>query len=517
MPAVELYKADGSENHNNVVTHIFHTEQTENIADAYEVGKYDFSGTRKFDAGNNYRSVSFLTVPLKPRGGGETLGALQLINALDPDSGEIIPFSHSYQGFIEALSSAAAVAVQNWKLMERQKQLFDDLVKFVASAIDAKSQYTAKHCARVPAIARLLASEAEKVQTGPLADFGFTSVDEQREFEVSAWLHDCGKVTTPEYVVDKATKLETMYNRIHEIRTRFEVLLRDVRIEAQEAVLGGEDRSVAEKKLAEKERQLHEDFAFVAECNVGTEFIEDDKVERLRKIAQTRWFRHFDDRIGLSWKETRLYAALGEDAKRTDLPAEEHLIADKPEHILPRENWTEERYRKHGFQFDVPEHLYNRGEFYNLSVRKGTLTAEERFKIDEHVAQTIVMLEHIPFPENLKRVPEYAGNHHESPDGTGGPRKLSGDEISMPARILAVADIFEALTSADRPYKRNKTLSEAIEILYELKKQNRIDGDLFELLLTSGAYRVYALAFLEPEQIDDVDISRYIARAPLTQ
>jgi hypothetical protein len=355
-----------------------------------------------------------------------------------------------------------------------------------------------------------LAREAEKVDSGPLAGFRFNTADEQREFEVSAWLHDCGKVTTPEYVVDKATKLETIYNRIHEIRTRFEVLLRDARIERYEAVLAGEDRAVAESKLYERERQLHEDFAFIAECNVGGEYMEDDKIARLKSLASIRWLRHFDDRLGLSWGETRRRAALKDAADDVSLPVAEHLLADKSEHVVPRENWTEERYRRYGFQFDVPENLYNRGELYNLSVRTGTLTAEERFKIDEHVAQTIVMLEHIPFPDNLRRVPEFAGNHHEALDGSGGPRKLSTDEISIPARILAVADIFEALTSTDRPYKRNKTLSEAVEILNDLKNQKRIDPDLFSLLLTSGAYRVYALAFLEPDQIDEVDISRYV-------
>lgn len=509
MP-VELYDSDGNENHHNVVTHIFHSEQTENIPDAYEIGKYDFSGTRKFDELNNYRSVSFLTVPLKPRGGGDILGALQLINAIDPETNEIIPFPESLQGFVEALSSAAAVAVQNWKLMERQKRLFDDLVRFVASAIDGKSPYTARHCARVPEIARLLAREADKVTSGPLADFHFNSPEQNREFEVSAWLHDCGKVTTPEYVVDKATKLETIYNRMHEIRTRFEVLLRDARLEHRDAILAGEDRASADSRLAEKVKQLHDDYAFVAECNVGTEYMEDEKLSRLERIASIPWLRHFDNRIGLSWRETRRFDELDEGKTLPALPVEEKLLEDKPEHIVLREYWTEKRYRRYGFKFAVPDYLYNRGELYNLSVRAGTLTAEERFKIDEHVAQTIVMLEHLPFPDDLKRVPEYAGTHHEAPDGSGYPRKLSGSELSIPARIMAIADIFEALTSTDRPYKRDKTLSEAIDILHQMKTENQVDPDLFNLLLTSGAYKIYGLAFLEPAQIDEVDISRYV-------
>ena len=473
------------------------------------MGEYDFSGTREFDAKNNYRSISFLTVPLKPRGGGDVLGALQLINAIDQETGEIIPFDESLQGFVAALSSAAAVAVQNWNLMDRQKRLFDDLVRFVASAIDAKSPYTARHCARVPEIARILAREAEKKQSGPFADFAFSDASKQREFDVGAWLHDCGKVTTPEYVVDKATKLETIYNRIHEVRTRFEVLLRDARIERHQAVLSGADADIADKELLRKEQELHRDFAFLAECNVGSEYMADDKLDRLKNIALITWDRYFDDRLGLSWAEQRRFEDLGDDGPTT-LPVREMLIADRPEQVVPRENWTQESYDQFDFRFTVPECLYNRGELYNLSVRRGTLTDEERFKIDEHVAQTIVMLEHLPFPDDLRRVPEYAGTHHEFSDGTGYPRKLVASQLSVPARIMAIADIFEALTSTDRPYKKDKTLSEAIEILYQMKQQGQIDSDIFELMVSSGAFREYAEKFLEPSQIDIVDVERYL-------
>ncbi len=511
MKPVPLYDVDGNENHRNVVTHTFHTEQTENIRDAYEVGEYDFSGTREFDVGNNYRSVSFLTVPLKPRGGGDVLGALQLINAVDPESGEIVPFREEFRGFVEALSSGAAVAVQNGKLMERQKQLFDDLVRFVASAIDAKSPYTARHCARVPEIAKILAEKAQESESGPFARFRFENAEQKREFEVGAWLHDCGKVTTPEYVVDKATKLETIYNRIHEIRTRFEVLLRDARIERHEAVLAGTAPEIADREYERRERKLYDDFAFVAQCNVGSEYMEDDKLDRLMRIASTPWLRHFDNRLGLSRGEMRRCVGSGGGAGAVEPPVRETLIADRPEHVIPRENWTQASYEKFGFRFSVPDCLYNRGELYNLSVRRGTLTVEERFKIDEHVAQTIVMLEHLPFPDDLRRVPEYAGTHHETPCGTGYPRKLTASQLSIPARIMAVADIFEALTSTDRPYKRDQTLSEAIAILHRIKLEGRIDPDVFDLLLVSGAYKEYAEAFLEPSQIDEVDVAKYLS------
>jgi HD-GYP domain-containing protein (c-di-GMP phosphodiesterase class II) len=509
MMPVALYDEDGNENHWNVVTHSFHTGRTENIADAYEAGEYDFSGTRKFDKYNNYRSVSFLTVPLKPRGGGDVLGALQLINAIDQETGDIVPFPEELQSVVAALSSAAAVAIQNRNLIERQKRLFDDLVRFVASAIDAKSPYTARHCARVPEIAKLLIRKAEEMETGPFADFSFNEPSDHREFELGALLHDCGKVTTPEYVVDKATKLETIYNRIHEIRTRFEVLLRDARIKQHEAVIAGTDPAEAEKEFLETEQQLHEDFAFIAECNVGSEYMEEDKLERLSKIASISWYRYFDNRIGLSWGEQNRFTNL-HDKGQTSLPVQEMLIADRPEHIVPRENWTQESYDKFDFKLVVPEFLYNRGELYNLSINNGTLSLEERFKIEEHVAQTIVMLEHIPFPDDLRRVPEYAGTHHECPNGSGYPRALTASQLSIPAKIIALSDILEALTSTDRPYKKDKMLSEAIEILDQMVRQGLVDRDIFTLLLSSGAYREYAMKFMRPEQVDSVDIHRYL-------
>lgn len=511
MHPVALYNPDGSPNHHHVVSHTFHTEKTENIEDAYETGTYDFSGTKSFDSLNNYRSVSFLTIPLKPRGGGKVLGALQLINAHQEGTDRVIPFSESYQGFIEALGSAAAVAIQNWALMERQKRLFDDLVKFVASAIDAKSPYTARHCARVPELANILAREAGKVETGPLADFKLANQDKQREFNVAAWLHDCGKMTTPEYVVDKATKLETIYNRIHEIRTRFEVLLRDARIARHEAVLAGADPAQEDLKLTRRETELLDDFSFVAECNVGSEFMGDEALARLHAIAATPWKRHFDKHLGLSWGEMHKDPGTSDATMEPSLPVTEQLIADQPEHIINRENGTKESYMNSGFRFTVPEHLYNRGELYNLSIRRGTLTIEERFKIDEHVAQTIVMLEHIPFPEDLEQVPILAGRHHEHPDGSGYPRKLKAPDLSIPDRILSTADIFEALTSVDRPYKKSNTLSEAIDILYRMKQEGLVDPDIFDLLLRSGAYKEYAIGFLEPFQIDEVNIDKYLS------
>ncbi|MDA3951988.1 MAG: GAF domain-containing protein, partial [Spirochaeta sp.] len=505
LPSVPLYTEDGSPNEHNVVSHTVNNETTVNIPDAYNTSGFDFSGTRRFDESNGYRSQSFLTVPLKPRG-SDIIGAIQLLNAKDPDSGKTIEFSGEIQRFVEALSAGAATALYNRDLIEEQKRLFDAMIQLIAGAIDAKSPYTGGHCARVPEIALMLAHQADGITTGPLGDFRFGSDQDWRAFRIGAWLHDAGKVTTPDYVVDKATKLETIYNRVHEVRTRFEVLLRDARIERYEAVLNGVEAAEADARLAQTERELHEEFAFVAEANLGGEFMAPERIERLQQIGERRWMRHFDDTIGLSWAEQQRQPP--GDAPL--LPVEEHLLADKPEHRIPRTGEFYTQYEKFGFTLPVPEDLYNQGELYNLSIGRGTLTAEERFKINEHVMQTIAMLDRLPFPASLKDVPEYAGTHHETLNGAGYPRQLTGDDLSMPARIMAIADIFEALTASDRPYKKAKPLSVAIDILAKFKADGHIDPDLFDLFLESGLYREYALKHLKPEQIDEVDISQYV-------
>ncbi len=456
------------------------------------------------DNGSAYRTTSMLTVPLVTNS-GEVMGALQFLNALDPDSGAVGPFPATIVPYIKALASQSAVALDNHKLLDAQKATMDSLVRIIAGAIDAKSAYTGGHCERVPELAVMLAEEACDVNEGALADFSFKTDDEWREFRIGAWLHDCGKVTTPEYVVDKATKLETIYNRIHEIRTRFEVLLRDAEIERLQNVLGGMAPDAAHTAFETRRAQLIEDFAFIADSNIGAESITPERAERIRRIGAQTWLRHFDDRIGLSHEE--LHRARNEPAAA--LPVVETLLADKLRHRVPRtiEQRFDERF---GFKMDIPELLYDFGEEHNLLVSRGTLTEEERFKINEHIIQTIIMLDRLPLPAHLKRVPEYAGTHHETLIGSGYPRRLGADELSIPARIMAIADIFEALTASDRPYKGAKPLSEAIRLLSGFKQRKHIDADLFDLFLSSGVYLRYAERFLAPEQIDEVDMAAYL-------
>jgi HD-GYP domain-containing protein (c-di-GMP phosphodiesterase class II) len=487
-----------------------------NIADAYALDPalpYRFDSS--LDQQLGYRTVSILTVPLRATS-GEIVGVLQLLNrkrdpqaVLTADRAIALsqPFNGDEQSLIEALAALAAVCVQRTQLLEAQEKLIDAIIALLAGAIDAKSPYTGGHCERVPELAVLLAQAAEAATEGPLAHFRLGSAQAWREFRIGAWLHDCGKVTTPEYVVDKATKLETNVNRIHEIRTRFEVLLRDARIERLEALLAGGEREELDRRLAQREAELQEQFAFIAASNLGGECFDAAGVERLQRIGAQPWQRHFDDSLGLAWEEHQRRIAHGPAAD--DLPAAETLLADKPWHRIPRR--PEERPDPaQGFRMEVPVDAFNFGELHNLSVSRGTLTAEERFKINDHIVQTIVMLERLPFPMNLARVAEYAGTHHETLRGDGYPRRLSAAELSIPARIMAIADIFEALTAGDRPYKKAKTLSESVRILAGFRDRGHIDPDLFSLFLTSGVYRTYAERFLEPHQLDEVDITAYL-------
>jgi HD-GYP domain-containing protein (c-di-GMP phosphodiesterase class II)/ABC-type amino acid transport substrate-binding protein len=407
---------------------------------------------------------------------------------------------------LDELSESMVQMVSAIKAHElAQRELMDSFIQLIAQAIDDKSPYTGGHCERVPELALMLAAEASKSNLPPFDGFELGSEDEWREYRIAAWLHDCGKITTPEHIVDKGSKLEAIYNRIHEVRMRFEVLRRDAEIDYWQALAESPElRESLSAELRAKQQQLEEDYVFIADCNVGGEYFDPEKQERLQSIGNTVWLRYFDDRIGLSpVEELRLAGEV------QSLPAREKLLEDKPEHIIERTATTEYP-PEYGINMDVPEHMYNQGEIYNLCISRGTLTAEDRFKINEHMISTIKMLESLPFPEELKNVPRYASTHHETMRGSGYPRKLPGEQLSIPERILAVADIFEALTASDRPYKKAKSVSVAVDILYKMMLDNHVDKHCFELFISSGVYRSYAAEYLSPDQVDDVDVSKYL-------
>ncbi|HZO02546.1 MAG TPA: HD domain-containing phosphohydrolase [Burkholderiales bacterium] len=436
---IQLYK-DGRPNHSMVAAHAALTGKTVNIADAYTADGFDFSGTRAFDAKTGYRSRSFLTVPMRNHE-HETIGVLQLINA-QGRSGEIVAFSASDQRLAESLASQAAIALTNRMLIMQLEQLFESFINLINSAIDEKSPYTGGHCERVPQLTMMLAEAVNETREGPLSDFRMTEKD-RYELKIAGLLHDCGKVTTPVHVVDKATKLETIYDRISLVDTRFEVLKRDLEIEG---LRGG----MAPNELQQRLRQLDDDRAFLRACNIGGERMKDEDIERVRRIAAYRW--------------------------RDASGREANFLTDD--------------------------------EVKNLTIRAGTLTDDERKVINHHIVATIKMLEALPWPKHLTNVPEYAGGHHERMDGKGYPRGLRREQMSVQARCMGIADIFEALTARDRPYKKGKTLSESLEILGRMKLNHHIDPDLFDVFVRHKVYRRYAEMFLDPEQIDAVDESK---------
>lgn len=446
LPPISIVLAGGEPNRRNVATWAAHTGQTINIADAYDAKGFDFSGTKAFDQRSGYRSKSFLTCPMV-NNRGRVIGVLQLINARDSKTGGIISFSPERQRIVEALASQAAIALDNKLLLEAQKQLLESFIKLIASAIDAKSPYTGVHCERVPVIAEMIARAACESAEPPFADFSLTQ-DEWYELHIAAWLHDCGKVTTPVHVMDKATKLEAIGDRIEGVRLRYDVLRRDLEI----AQLRGEiDAAERSRRVAE----LDDELGFLETANVGGEFLSPDKQERIRAIAK-REIDHLGKKVPL-------------------------LAPDEVE---------------------------------NLCISRGTLNEKERVVINGHMVQTIRMLEALPFPRNLRRVPEYAGGHHEKLDGTGYPKGIYAGDMSIPARIMAVADVFEALTARDRPYKKPKTLSETMRIMGFMKRDNHLDPDVFDLFVRSKIYRRYGETYLPPEQLDDVDEAALLAIRP---
>jgi len=416
------------------------------------------------------------------------------VTLLDSRIKEINALSHS----IVSMSQS----IQNYE--EAQVKLMDAFIEVITSAIDAKSEYTAGHGQRVPIITMMLAKKASEKNDGIFEEFSILDEDKERELKIAALLHDCGKITTPEYVVDKATKLETIYNRIHEVRTRFEVVYRDLEIKYYQELLNGKEEKELNSWLEKEKESLKSDFGFIAMCNIGGEFMRDEYIERIKKVSSITWKKNFDDTLGLSQDEM-------DRLSHEDNSEIEYILSDKQNHIIKRTRYFQEEFEKDGFKGKVPDNLYNLGEIYNLTVRKGTLTNEERFKINEHMIMTIKMLEQLPLPEQLKRIPEYAGAHHETLIGTGYPKQLTKEDMSIPARIMAIADIFEALTASDRPYKEPKKLSESIKILSFMVKDQHIDRDIFELFLTSGVYKEYGIQYLKPEQIDEVDISKYLS------
>jgi HD-GYP domain-containing protein (c-di-GMP phosphodiesterase class II) len=444
----------GNKNLSMVVTSAVLNDHTINIHDAYDADGFDFSGTRKFDKKTGYRTKSLLTIPMKNHK-GDIIGVLQLINSVSQDSNEVVDFSKQDQKLAESLASQAAVALTNKKLIEEQKALFEAFIKLIATAIDEKSPYTGGHCKRLPELTMMIADACDRDTHSELKNFKMTDKD-RYELMIAGWLHDCGKVTTPEYVIDKSTKLETIYDRINTVNARFEVLKRDAKVimlERQLVANDAADTAAFDQAKVDYDvaiLHLNDDKAFIAEANVGGEYMAEDKQQRVKDIAR-------------------------------------YQISDGNAQT---------------------KNFFDEDELKNLIISRGTLTNEERQVVNNHISITIKMLDQLPFPRHLENVPEYAGGHHERMDGRGYPKGLTREQMSLPARMMGIADIFEALTACDRPYKEGKKLTECLDILGKMRLDNHIDPEIFDVFVREKVYLQYAKEYLTAEQIDEVDHSK---------
>ena len=407
MPPVAINKE-------SVSGYVAITGEILNITDVYAEEGQPFEGPRNYDRMTGYHTHSMLVVPMRDHD-DQVIGILQLLNSLDPNSGEAIAFSAEDVALIESLASQAAVAINNVRLIEETEALFESFVQVMATAIDERSPYTGGHIRRVAELTMVMAHAINTCAEGVFADVEFGD-EELEELRLAAWMHDIGKITTPEWVVDKPTKLTTIFDRVELVRTRFALIRKEFELQIARRTL---DAAEGQQLMAE----VDADVDFVTRANLPGEYMEDEDLARLEKIAAKTYI--------------------------CDSESRPYLTAE---------------------------------ELENLSIIKGSLTDTERQKINDHAVMSIKMLEQIPFTRKLRQVPAIAGAHHERLDGTGYPLGLKDDEISLQARILALVDIFESLTADDRPY-RAKPLSRelVLRILQEMVDGNHIDRDVHEV------------------------------------
>ena len=459
FPNIDLY-IDGKPNQRAIVAHAVNSGKVINIPDVYAALPFDMSAAREMDARTGYRTQSMLTIPLKDHQ-DDILGVIQLINVKDSNN-NIIPFSEELVTLIRSFASLGAIALTNSSLIKEMEELFSTFAETIAMAIDEKSPHTGGHCKRVPALTLMLADAVNAISKGPLASFSMSDSD-RHQLDIAGWLHDCGKIATPDHIMEKATKLETIFDRISFIDAKFEIVSRDLKINYQEQIISamknGKPVEVQqlERLLDTELKQVALDRALLQRINVGGEFLGDKELAQIERIA-----KHY------------------------------HLVIN-----------------------DVKTPLLNDDEVENLSIRRGTLTAGEHDVMKRHMDVTKNILDALPFPKHLSKVSEYALGHHEKLDGTGYPRGLTKEQMSVPARLMAITDIFEALSAVDRPYKKAKPVSECLFILGTMVEKNHLDPDIFAVFIESGVYKNYISEYANPEQLDNVDLDNLPGYKPI--
>ena len=446
LPNIPLYIED-EPNQINVAAVVALSNKAVNIPDVYKAAGFNFEGTKKFDKLMKYRSQSMLVVPMCDHE-DQMIGVLQLINAKDAE-GQSIPFSIDAIDLTEALSSQAAVMLTQQNLIKNLRDLFESFIKAIATAIEEKSKYTGGHIQRVAELTIMIADKINQTTDGPFADTYF-SVNEMEELRIAAWMHDTGKITTAEHIVDKSTKLESVFDKMEHIRTRWQTISLSIQLQAQKSrsqLISKTSDLTALNRIDDQCQselaQLAADLAFLEKTNVGGEFMTDTDLEKLNLIAQKT------------------------------------------------------------YEIDGTKYRYlNEDEVENLSIRKGTLSGKERTLVENHATMTMKILESLPWPRKLSNVPKIASGHHEKLDGSGYPLNLKADQINLQSRIMAVSDIFEALSAPDRPYKKPMSLSQAIKVLGLMVQDNHLDKDIVELLTTSELVNNYARQYLKQDQLD---------------
>lgn len=451
MPNVPLYDSDDNPNYTNVSSYVALTGQQVNVPDVYQASEFDFTGPKKYDESTGYRSQSMLVLPLRNHE-EKIIGVLQLLNATDPETGDIIPFLPENVDMVASLASQAAVALTNAQLIEDLKNLFDAFIKSIATAIDEKSPFTGGHINRVVKLTMDIAEEVNNTDSGYFRDKNF-SEDELEELRIAAWMHDVGKITTPEYIVNKINKLDGIFDRIQHIETRFALIqetLKNEYLEKKIAILQNEPEKDRRKMLEKLDKQLQqktgalsETLALIQSVNNGEQRVTEEVEQKIQETAELT------------------YQVNGQRFP--------YLTAD---------------------------------EVRCLTIRAGNLLKEERRAIEHHAEMTQRITSELPFPERLSRVPEYAGGHHEKLDGSGYPGGLKDGEIPLQTRIIAIADVFEALTAKDRPYKDPMKISKALSILQDMKEKGHIDPHIVDLFVKRELYRRYGEEELAPEQMD---------------
>lgn len=436
-PSLELY-IDGRPNKKLVAVTCALDGRVINIPDVYKVKNFDFEGTKAFDKKTGYRSRSMLVLPLKDHE-DNVIGVLQLINKINRLEGKVESFNKEDEEIALSLSSQAAIAISNNLLIQDLEKLVEAFLKSIIYAISKKSKHTAGHIKRMVEISMMISKGINQDKT-VFKNVNFDK-NELKQIKLSALVHDIGKLSIPEYIIDKSKKLEGIYDGIDSIKLRIEVIKKELEILA----LKGDVKPKEAKKEQEK---LDRYFEVISSCNSAYGYTDDDTVNLLQEMAN-------------------------------------------------------KTYRINGSIYTV----LTKKEAKYLSIKRGTLSEEERDIINSHAKITLDILERLKFPKKYKDIPQIAGNHHEKLNGKGYPRGLKDEEISFESRILAIADIFEALTASDRPYKKANPLSLAMKILYNMAKDGELDKELVKFFYNSGLYMEYAKKLLPKSSIDEVDIS----------